>query len=78
MILDLPNSEEYSGRYEALLDLSEAGLSAENAAEFMKANRVWAVMASPEELAGEFSGLLKGDTAVYSNDENTGLITKMD
>ena len=78
VILDLPSSEEYSGRYEALLDLSTAGLSAENAAEFIKANKVWAVMASPEELAGEFSVLLKGDTAVYSNDENTRLITKMD
>lgn len=76
IVLDLPNSEEYSGRYEAILDLSTSGLTQENASEFIGANKVWAVLLSAEEASGEFSGLLKGDTAVYIHEEDAGIITK--
>lgn len=77
MVLEVPNSEEYTGRYEAMLDLNSAGLSQENALSFIKSNKVWAVVMSKEDSLGRFSKLLGEDAAVYINDEDAGIITKV-
>ncbi|MCR5481926.1 MAG: LTA synthase family protein [Clostridia bacterium] len=44
MILELPKTEEYSGRYEAILDASSAGQTAAELKEFIERNNVWAVV----------------------------------
>ena len=77
IILEVPNAEEYTGRYEAILDLNSAGLSYENALEFIKSNKVWAVVMSKEDSEGRFAKLLGGDVTVYINDKDAGIITKV-
>ncbi|MCI8631185.1 MAG: sulfatase-like hydrolase/transferase [Firmicutes bacterium] len=77
IILEVPNAEEYTGRYEAVLDLNSAGLSYENALEFIKSNKVWAAVMSKEDSEGRFSKLLGGDVTIYINDEDAGIITKV-
>ena len=77
IILEVPNAEEYTGRYEAILGLNSAGLSYENALEFIKSNKVWAVVMSKEDSEGRFAKLLGGDVTVYINDKDAGIITKV-
>jgi len=76
IILELPSTEEHTGKYEAVLDVSEADKSPEGTIEFATRNKVWALMIDKEDAEGKYADILNGETVVFINDKDMGIITK--
>lgn len=76
MIIEVSDPEEYSGRYEAILDISECRMSTEDLLEFIESHKVWALIMTEDEAAGSMSGLLDTDIAVYIIEDNNGIIER--
>ncbi len=76
MIIEVPAEEEYSGRYEAILDVSDSRMSIENMKEFIDSRKVWAVLMPKELTDGPMAELLDADIAVYIIEDNNGIIER--
>jgi len=76
MIIEVPGTEEYSGRYEAILNVADTGMPVEEILEFVDDRNVWAILMTEEAARGSMAKLLEAGIAVYIIEDNNGIIQK--
>ncbi len=76
LIVEHPETSQYSGKFDGILDAGESGQTPEEIMEFIKNNNVWAVYLTAEEAAGEYAALLGLDTPVYADMDGDGIIER--
>ena len=75
IILELSSTAEYSGRYEAILNVSECGGELNKLQEFIGRNNVWALSMTKDGSTGNLSKLMNAGKVVYI-EEDDGRIAK--
>ena len=78
LILELPELYEYTGKHDAIINISNVSQSVPDIRAFIEKNNVWAVVMTQEDAEGRFAGLLDLNTGIYIIGEADGLITKTD
>jgi len=78
LIVEVSELFEYSGKHDAILNLTGLAQSAAEIRKFIEMNNVWAVLMTEEDSRGRFSSLMDLDTGIYIMGENDGFITKAD
>ncbi|MCL2436485.1 MAG: LTA synthase family protein [Clostridiales bacterium] len=76
LILELPQLYEYTGRHDAILNLSNVSQSAAEIRAFVDINHVWAIMMTQEESEGRFAELMDIGTVIYIVSETDGTIVR--
>jgi hypothetical protein len=76
LILELPELEEYTGRHDAIINLSNVSQSVHEIREFIEMNNVWAIMMTKEDAEGRFESLMDLNTGIYIIGDTDGFITK--
>jgi len=78
LIVEVSELFEYTGKHDAIINLSGLEQSAYEIREFIEMNDVWAVLMTKEDAEGKFSGLMDLNTGIYIMGETDGFITKAD
>ncbi len=76
MIVEVPGTDEYSGRYEAILNVSDTKMQVEDIMEFVDDRNVWAILMTEEAARDSMAELLKVGKAVYIIEDNNGIIQR--
>lgn len=74
IIVEYTSPEDYSGRFEGILNLVNSQISNEDIISFAKNHRVWAVMLRPEQYGMIGASLKADDVYVYVQEEWYGII----
>jgi len=78
LIVEVSELPEYTGKHDAIIDISNLSLSLSEIRDFVERNDVWAIMMTKEDAHGRFKSLLDLDTGIYLTGETDGFITKAD
>ena len=78
LIVEVSELYEYSGKHEAIINLTGLTQSVPDIREFVEMNNVWAILMTQSDAEGRFSSLLDLDTGIYIMGETDGFITKAD
>jgi len=78
IILELPELSEYTGKHDAIINISGLSHNVSEISDFIGLNKVWAILMSKEDAEGRFASLLDLKTTVYIIGEKDGFITKAD
>ncbi len=72
----IPSQEEYSGKYEAVLNLSAADISAKQVKKLIAKKDLRAVVVREADLRSAYSSILKEDIQVYVEDAKVSIMKK--
>ena len=76
LILELPELNEYTGKHDAIINISDVAQDVSEIEDFIEKNKVWAIMMTKEEAEGKYESLMGLDTGIYIAGETDGFITK--
>ena len=76
MIVEVPGTDEYSGRYEAILNVSDTKMQVEDIMEFVDDRNVWAILMTEEAARDSMAELLKVGKAVYIIEDKNVIIQR--
>ena len=74
--MELQELYEYTGKHDAIVNVSGVSQSASEIKDFIERNDVWAILMTKEDSEGKFKNLMDLDTGIYIMGDSDGLITK--
>ncbi len=75
-ISEVPGMSEYTGLYHSILNINIGGNTADQLLEFIKLNKVAAVVMSKKAAEEAYKDVLDADCISYIKDNETGLIQR--
>ncbi|MDD2217430.1 MAG: LTA synthase family protein [Eubacteriales bacterium] len=77
-VLELSSQSEYTGNYEAVLNISETGLTANQVKAFIKAKKPWAILIDQNDVQQKYANILNEEVQIYILDKSEGIVKKAD